>query len=228
MAVARHLSRLSQLTYRMIAERHVTGARIDRLYRRVAKTPEQLAAVTELLGWQDESRRQLRQLIVPDDFVERAGVSLILAAFCHTNPSGGRFTTGDLGAWYAAFSLDTAIAETVHAHSRRLQASGMLSIALRMRVLEAMVQGEFDDLRGLQATAPELYDANSYAHSQIYGTEVRRSGRDGIVYHSVRHAGGTCVAVFQPAAVLGVRRSTAYEYRWVGSSDPIVERLEVR
>jgi RES domain len=212
----------------MIADRHVSGDGVDRLYREVARTPEQLAAVTELLGWEDQARRRLRQLTFPDDFTQRAGVSLILATFCHTNPSGGRFTTGDLGAWYAGFSLDTAIAETVHAHDRRLRASGMLSVTLRMRALEATVQGEFDDLRGLQASVPEIYDPNSYARSQIYGSEVRRSGRDGIVYDSVRRVGGTCIAVFQPAAVLGVRRTKAYEYRWAGSSDPIVERLEIQ
>ena len=211
----------------MIADRHVTGARIDRLYHEVARTPEQLAAVTELLGWEDQPRRRLRQLTFPDDITRRAGVSLILATFCHTNPSGGRFTTGDLGAWYAAFSLDTAIAETVHAHGRRLRASGMLSVTLRMRVLEATVQGEFDDLRGLQASAPEIYDPDSYARSQAYGAGVRRSGRDGIVYDSVRDPGGICVAVFQPAAVLGVRPSATYEYRWTGSYNAVdVERLE--
>ena len=212
----------------MVADRYVTGARIDQPYRRVAGTPAQLDAVTELLGWGDHIRRRLHHLRFPDDFTNRPGVALILAAFCYTNPSGGRFTTGDLGAWYAAFSVDTAIAETVHAHSQQLRACNMLRVTLRMRALRATIQGEFDDLRGLQATAPELYHPQSYVASQSYGAEVRRTGRDGIVYDSVRHPGGTCVAVFQPGAVLEVVRSAAYEYRWSGSLEPIVERLEIR
>ena len=37
-----------------------------------------------------------------------------MAAFTHLNPDGSRFSDGRYGVFYAARSLDTAVAETMH------------------------------------------------------------------------------------------------------------------
>ena len=50
-------------------------------------------------------------------------------------------------------------------------------------------------------------------------------GSNGIVYRSVRHEGGECVACFRPKLVLNVRVAAHYEYRWDGRPEPMVSAL---
>ena len=42
------------------------------------------------------------------------GATLVMAAFCHPAPGGGRFNGEALGAWYCATDIETAIAGTVY------------------------------------------------------------------------------------------------------------------
>ena len=51
----------------------------------------------------------------------------------------------------------------------------------------------------------ECLDPNSYAASQILGLTLLTSGSAGIVYPSVRHTDGVCIACFRPPLVLNVR-----------------------
>jgi hypothetical protein len=82
------------------------------------------------------------------------------------------------------------------------------------------------DIRGMQGSHPQLYDPQSYAISQPFGEAHRASGVTGIVYDSVRHAGGSCVVLYKPRAVLPLRQGVHLEYRWNGSDQPTVVLLE--
>jgi RES domain len=56
---------------------------------------------------------------------------------------------------------------------------------------------EFHDIRGDPDLADYL-DPNRYAVSQTLGLTLLTSGSAGIVYPSVRHKDGVCIACFRP------------------------------
>jgi hypothetical protein len=80
----------------------------------------------------------------------------------------------------------------------------------------------FHDLRGDERFAACL-DADSYVDSQTLAMSLLDKGSMGVIYPSVRHAGGTCLACFRPALVGNVRRGPAYRLTWTGSTTPTVE-----
>lgn len=154
------------------------------------------------------------------------GATLVMAAFCHPAPGGGRFNDETLGTWYCASGIETAIAETVYHHTRRLahSASGFRHV-IQMRELVSDVDAEICDLRGLRESRPELYDSESYAASQPFGEALRRAGASGIVYASVRRPTGTNLVVYRPSLLPPVREGDHFDYRWAGSPSPVVGKL---
>ena len=48
----------------------------------------------------------------------------------------------------------------------------------------------------------------------------------GVIYPSVRRAGGTNLACFRPALVGNPRRAASFRLTWAGSRQPQVERLD--
>jgi hypothetical protein len=149
-----------------------------------------------------------------------------MAAFLHPAPGGGRFNTDALGAWYCAAELETAIAETVYHHTRRLaHSSGGFRHVIQMRQLISDIEAELHDLRPLRAHRPELYDAYSYGASQPFGEGLRRAGSNGLLFESVRRAGGTNLAVFRPPLLPPVLQGDHFDYRWTGQPVPTVVKL---
>jgi RES domain-containing protein len=138
-------------------------------------------------------------LVPPERRVSGPGASLVMAAFTHLNPKGSRFSDGGFGVYYAARALDTAIAETVHHFGRFAAEAGDPPRREAMRVLVGTVRRRLDDVAALPEPARSgLLDPDSYAESQPFGRTRRESGSDGLVYPSVRHPGGDCVAAFWP------------------------------
>jgi len=82
-----------------------------------------------------------------------------------------------------------------------------------MRCYLADVHEMFHDIRG---GWPELHDPDSYAASQRSAVELRDAGSDGILYDSVRHPGGRCIAVFYPDRIGPARQSAHLYYHWDG------------
>jgi RES domain len=136
-----------------------------------------------------------------------------------------------LGAWYAAFDVDTAIDETVHHSTRRLRLSdGAFPSNIQMRELIAGVDCALVDLRGQKRSRPDLYDPDDYAASRAFGVGLRwppqGEGENGLVYDSVRRAGGTNVCVYRPSLIrLPVNQADHYEYRWDSAGKVTVLRL---
>ena len=131
---------------------------------------------------------------------------IVNAAFTHARPSGSRFNLADRGAWYAAFALETAQAEVAFHKTEELQ-------EIRWRDEEvttyadylADFRADFHDIRSDSEFARCL-DPASYENSQLLARELLKVGSAGIVYPSVRHNGGTCLACFRPALVINVRK----------------------
>jgi RES domain len=132
--------------------------------------------------------------------------AIVNAAFTHARPQGGRFNDSERGAWYAGFALETAQAEvTFHKVAELREINWRKTETFSFKDFLADFRGEFHDLRGNRAHAPYL-DPNSYKHSQRLARELLAGGSPGIVYPSVRHKWGTCIACFRPALVSNVRR----------------------
>lgn len=157
-------------------------------------------------------------LVPVADRVSGPNASVIMAPFTHLAPQGTRFTDGHFGAYYAAESIDTAIAETRFHRENFLRATSQPPLELEMRCYLADVACELHDLRGRQQQLRDVYDPGSYGASQNLGRALRDAGSNGIAFDSVRRAGGECVAVFRPRLVQNVRQGVHLRYAWDGNS----------
>lgn len=185
-------------------------------------TAADLEAVMELTGWTNDRLvpERLHRLPSHEWVHGRANSSIILAAFLHVAPGGGRFNGPDLGAWYASADIRTAAAEVAH-HLRREAAARKITGMTRVyRSYTARLDGDFRDVRGDAA----LHDPASYTVSQAFGEAERAAGRDGIVFDSVRHRGGVNAAAFRPSKILDVTQAEHFEI----SVEAEERRIEVR
>jgi hypothetical protein len=210
---------IRETTHRLIASRYPPVGVFDDL----AADRDELAIAFLLESATNDRLAILSRrlpLLPESEIVQGPGATMVMAAFLHADEAGGRFTDGRLGAWYAAFDVDTAIAETVHHSTRRLRLSdGAFPSSIQMRELVAGIDCELADIRGAKRGRPELYDPDGYTASRAFGISLRwpaqDQGANGIVYDSVRHAGGTNVCIYRPSLVrLPVNQGDHYEYRW--------------
>jgi RES domain len=199
-------------TARLVASRFPTVGVFDRI-----ASPEDLQAVLELESWTNDrvnAEIGLLHAVAPQEWVTgRPMASVVMAAYCHPNPSGTRFAGLERGVWYSARRLETAIAESLYHRGRELREIGVSDARLEMRLYRADFRTTFHDLRGSRSFERVL-DPDTYVASQALAQRLLESGSHGIVYPSVRHAGGECVACFRPALVLNVRAVAHYELRW--------------
>jgi len=174
------------------------------LFETVASADD-LEAVLELTGWTNDRLVAERIARLPrEEWVfGRPNASVVMAAFLHAAPSGGRFSGPDLGAWYAAARIETSIAEVAHHLRREGFARGVVEQQRQFRNYRAQLDGDsFEDIRGQSDAA--LYAPDSYAASQAFGEGMRASGSDGIVYDSLRHVGGIAICAYRPSKVANV------------------------
>ena len=157
-------------------------------------------------------------LVPVADRVSGPNASVVMAPFTHLSPQGTRFTDGHFGAYYAAESIDTAIAETRFHRENFLRATSQPPMELEMRCYLADVACDLHELRGRRAELPDVYDPQSYVSSQKLGRLLRDAGSNGIAFDSVRRDGGECVAIFRPRLVQNVRQSVHLRYAWDGVS----------
>lgn len=196
----------------------------------VAASPEDLPLILELESWtNDRISTELGVLhrIPPEEWVTgRPMASVIMAAFCHPRVEGGRFNGPDRGAWYAGESPATAHAEVIYHRSRELAEIGVFETRLQMRLYLADFHGAFHDVRPDLPEYVAYHDPVSYAASQELARRLMAAGSNGVIYRSVRRAGGECLACFRPALVENVRPSGHFEYRWRGPGRaPSIRRL---
>ena len=77
----------------------------------------------------------------------------------------------------------------------------------------ARLIGDYLDIRGQSPAFADVYATDSYAASQRLGERVRASGGAGILYDSIRHAGGVNIAAHRPRNVLDVIQTDHFEIR---------------
>jgi hypothetical protein len=209
---------------RLIPSRYPTVGLLDRV-----AAHEDLDALFELEGWtNDRINGELGVLrtIPKEEWVTgRPMATVVMAAFCHPPPGGSRFSSEDRGAWYAARTLATAIAESVFRRTHELREVGSFETRVEMRVYLADFRAKFHDIRAHRRAWNPLYDADDYAAGQSLARLLLDAGSNGVVYRSVRDPKGECLACFRPSQVRNVRSGGHYEFRWEGAPEPRVRPL---
>lgn len=135
---------------------------------------------------------------------------IINAAFCHAAPGALRLNSSDRGAWYAAFDLETSQAEAAYHRQLWLRETGWdEEETADYADYLADFRAQFHDVRGLKEHV-DCLSPDSYAASQALAAQLLKLGSAGIVYPSVRRAGGTCIACFRPVLVSNVRKGNSF------------------
>lgn len=150
---------------------------------------------------------------------------MINAAFTYARPEGSRFNNDERGAWYCAFDIDTALAEVIFHKTVEYAEIKRFDDSVRYQNLLADFNSSFHDLRAASKSYAKCLAPGSYVASQRLAEQLLEQGSLGIVYPSVRHAGGTNLACFRPALVGNVRRGKVYELTWSGAPQPKVKAL---
>lgn len=154
------------------------------------------------------------------------GAGWVMLPFLRPRPS--RFSDGHrYGVFYAGRREATAIAESTFHYARFLAASHEAATLLGVQLLRCWVTGRMVDIRGRRAAAPELYDPDpeQYGPAQRWAAGLQRAGRAGVVYDSVRHPAGECVAVFDPRCVTRCAVSSHLAYEWDGGAIVAAHRM---
>ena len=149
---------------------------------------------------------------------------IINAAYTYPRPEGSSFNDGERGAWYCAFEVETSLAEITFHKTVEYQEIDRFDDSVTYQTLLADFTSTFHDIRGIEAYA-DCLDPASYIESQKLAAELLDGGSMGVIYPSVRHVGGTCLACFRPALVGNVRKGQAYRLTWSGSPIPAIESI---
>lgn len=197
-------------THRLIPIRYTQ--RDESVLTRLTNDPDDLNALFELEGATND--RLLGEAgLLPGISVRELvfGLSyshIVNAAFTHARPFGSRFNGPERGAWYAGFSRQTSEIEVAYYKSKELQEINWEQEEIFIFVdFLADFRGKFHDIRDDRAFKNCL-DPSSYGPSQKLAAELLEAGSAGVVYPSVRHKAGTCIACFRPALVNHVRKSS--------------------
>jgi hypothetical protein len=211
-------------THRLIPSRHLP--RGESVLTAIADDDDHLQAVIELdAATNDRLLAEHRMLpgIGPEELVFAVPHGMIInAAFCHTNPLGNRFSGPDRGAWYAAFDLATSQAEVGFHKTVQLAEIDRFEDSVTYDDYLADFSAAFHDLRRGRGAFRASLDPASYVVSQALAEQLLETGSLGVVYPSVRDAGGTCVGCFRPAVVMNVRRGKTYRFTWDGTPTPVI------
>jgi RES domain-containing protein len=188
---------------------------------------ENLEALESVTSRRQEAQQKGVPGIAPGALSTGYGYSFVNAAFAYTRPSGNRFNPPDWGVWYSAFHHNTALQEVAYHLTRAIAAAGAeFDNETRYIELLADVDADFVDLRGVgpESDCLNADPAIGYPAGQKLAGEVRMQGCNGIVYPSVRHHGGECLAVFWPGLIQNFQHGRTWILTWAGSPTPTIAR----
>ena len=151
----------------------------------------------------------------------------INASFAYAKPRRpNRFNPAERGAWYAALAVETCIAEVGYHLTQALADAGNFTAIVDYAEMLASMSGVFVDLRHAPdhpSLDPEA--GKGYLAGNVLADAARRCGHNGIIYPSVRHPGGLCIAALWPNVVQSVVQGGLYRLTWAGRPDYRAEPL---
>jgi hypothetical protein len=205
--------------YRIIASEYAGENLFDRLvddqpYTDQAGETEALREIADLTNAHTLAEMGLIELVLPQDRAYGRGSGLIMAAFAFPG-AVSRFSDGTAGTYYAARDADTAISETRYHAEQYLR--GTAPCVTEKTLIEADLDGTFLDVREPHPAPGNIYDPADYTAGQALGSVVRKLQGYGILYDSVRHREGECVAVMRPSVLHQATAVQTLQYVWDGS-----------
>ena len=211
-------------THRLVPSRHLPQS--DSVLVAISDDDAHLQAIFELDAATNDrllaGRRSLPGIGVDELVSGVPHAAVINAAFCHPHPLGNRFNGPHRGAWYAAFDVETSQAEVGFHKSVQLSEVGRFDDTATYDDYMADFSANFHDLRSAGPGMRTYLDPETYVESQALAERLLETDSLGVVYPSVRHAGGTCIACFRPALVANVRRGKTYRFTWNGTPEPTI------
>jgi RES domain len=152
--------------------------------------------------------------------------NFVNAAFAYWKPREPNRFNMARGAWYAALAVETSMREVAWHMAEFLARSGKMKGAVEYAEMFASMAGEFVDLRRTpDHPCLDPDPAAGYPAGNAVADAARAEGLNGIIYPSVRHAGGTCVVGLRPHAVQSVAPGAVYRFEWSGDSEPAIRRI---
>jgi hypothetical protein len=200
----------------------------DRILRKVAEDKD-LEITANVEQMTSGRRRQVDDevsLVPLEDRVTGPGSDYIMAPFAYRNPDGSRFSDGSHGVYYTARAQTTAVEETKHHRTVFMSRTKEGPMRLEMRVLQADLDGDLHDIRGLQKKHAAIYHKTDYSASQALGRRLVAARSYGITYDSVRHKGGECAAIFRPPVLSRCRLAGLLAFDWNGAEIAKVYELK--
>ncbi len=204
-------------THRLIPSKYSTNG--DSVLTRIAQDDVHLRDIFDL----DNATND--RLLAENDLLPGIGIHelvfgvpysrIVNAAYCHAHPLGSRFNAPDRGAWYAGFAIETAQAEVAFHKSVELAEVGWFDEEVTYDDYLADFSAAFHDLRD-ETKFADCLTPDSYRASQDLTQQLLAAESLGVIYSSVRHRGGTCIACFRPAFVVNVRKDKTYRFVWSG------------
>lgn len=147
-----------------------------------------------------------------------------MAAFTHLgHPS--RFTDGTFGVYYAARTLQTAIAETCYHRAKFLAATKQPDQEITMRVYSGTTKGDLHDLTG--NAFESLLNPDDYAASQTFGARLKNQNSNGLIFPSVRDPKGLCLGIFRPKALCPPKQRSHLRYLYNASKEAITNVFRI-
>jgi len=207
--------------------RLVSSARLRPPVLAALVSAHEIAALAEIEG--ATSQRLLAEErgadgISRDEFVHGVPhAAFINAAFAYSKPKEPNRFNALRGAWYAALEVETCMREVAWHMAAFLAKSGRYKGVVEYAELFASMAGEFVDLR--KAGAHPCLDPDSaigYPIGAAVAEAALAQGLNGVIYPSVRHPGGTCIAALRPHAVQSVAQGAVFRFEWAGSPEPTI------
>jgi RES domain len=210
--------------------RLVTSARLRAAVLAGLVDGSEIAALAEIEG--ATSQRLLAEDssafgIGRDDLVHGVPfASFINASFAYFKPGEPNRFNFDRGAWYCALDVDVCLAEVSWHMTEFLARAGRYHAVVEYAELYASLAGEFYDMREMEGH-PALHPdpAIGYPEGNRIALDARSKGLNGVIYPSVRKAGGICIVAILAHAVQSVAQGGMFRMVWSGTPVPAVERL---
>jgi hypothetical protein len=205
-----------QSTYRLIPSRYPP----INLFERISK-PEDWDALIELEGLTNPRLREgagAISLVPKARRVSGPGASIVMAPFTHASPHRKtRFSDGTYGVYYAARLFETALREVAFHMGRFYSATNSPALQAPFRTYKGKIDKTMHDITGSGWTHLLKPEPDEYAKPQAFARALRLSNSNGIVYPSVRHPGGECIAAFWPDVVSIPVQTKHIELKWDGT-----------
>lgn len=212
--------------------RLVTSARLrDAVLAPLADSPEDLDLLAEIEGATSgrliAEERGSAKLSAAELVHGVPHAKFINASFAYAKPrEPNRFNPAERGAWYAALAAETCLAEVGFHLTNALADTGDFNTTVEYGEMLASMAGVFVDLRAVPGHASlDPTPAAGYPAGNALAAAARANGYNGIIYPSVRHDSGICIAALWPNVVQSVVQGAMYRLVWSGSPSFAVEAI---